>query len=251
MIWSGAGGSAVVFRKQFSITGSIIQANLHIFADSYYALYVNGQYILNGPGRFDPKRPEYDTVDVKNSLQTGTNTLAVLIYGHLSNGRCMDHAPGMALRLEGNSFTVVTDATWRCNNSTRFKNPGVEWPKIKDSIDATLENGDCLTPGFVDSGWGFAVLISGSQWGTFYPRSIPLLAETQLTVTLSFTLPRDTGSFTINLGRNYLVSVVLDFDSPAGNIITIDGHSYKTRSGRQGYRTSDSFGVSSSSIKEM
>jgi alpha-L-rhamnosidase len=248
MIWNPAGGSTVVFRKQFSISGSITQGNLYIFADSYYALYVNGQYILNGPGRFDPKRPEYDTVDVKSSLQTGTNTLAVLVYGHLSNGRHMDHVPGMALRLEGNSFTVVTDATWRCSNSTRFKNPGVEWPKIKDSIDATLESGDCLTPGFADSSWGYAGVVDGNQWGAFYPRSIPLLAETQLSVSLPFTPPCDTGSFTVNLGRNYLVSVFLDFDTTAGTTITIDGHSYKARSGRQVYRTSDSFGVSSSQV---
>lgn len=51
----------IAFRQNFTIDAAPSSALLHIFADSRYWLWVNGNYILRGPCRFNPKRPEYDT----------------------------------------------------------------------------------------------------------------------------------------------------------------------------------------------
>jgi len=75
MIWLGLPAEeagkpiCAAFRKQFEIAQTPAEATLHIFADSRYILWINGKYVLRGPCRFDPKRPEYDTVDVKNSCK--------------------------------------------------------------------------------------------------------------------------------------------------------------------------------------
>jgi len=71
--------TCVAFRKQFTLAEEPARAQLHVFADSRYLLWVNGQYVLWGPSRFHPKRPEYDTVDVTKFLRRGSNCLAVLV----------------------------------------------------------------------------------------------------------------------------------------------------------------------------
>jgi hypothetical protein len=84
MIWNTdapAGKQAyVAFRKSFEVAAIPESAVLNIFADSRYVLWVNGEYILRGPCRFDPVGPEYDVVDVLPFLREGKNVLAVLAH---------------------------------------------------------------------------------------------------------------------------------------------------------------------------
>ena len=124
---SDASQRAVGFRKQFQVPTTGANANLFIFADNRYQLWINGQFVWRGPARFDPKRPEYDSLNVGSYLTAGTNTIAVLVYGHVTNsngldnrgnGRSMDHAPGLAVQLVGQGFSVSTYNTWRCSNNT-------------------------------------------------------------------------------------------------------------------------------------
>ena len=67
MIWTSASlvekGGYFVFRKRFDLEESGSIAQLQLFADSRYLLWINGQYVLRGPYRFNPKRPEYDLID--------------------------------------------------------------------------------------------------------------------------------------------------------------------------------------------
>ena len=56
-IYSPGNEQSVVFRKTLVIANDIRWADLNIFADSYYSLYINGNYVLSGPSRFDPARP--------------------------------------------------------------------------------------------------------------------------------------------------------------------------------------------------
>ena len=61
----------VVFRKQWKMAGTPERATLHIFADTRYILWINGQYVERGPCRFVPSHPEYDTMDVTSRLRHG------------------------------------------------------------------------------------------------------------------------------------------------------------------------------------
>ena len=53
-----------LFRKDFELNKIPDKAELHLFADSRYHLFVNGTFINFGPGRFYPANPEYDTYDI-------------------------------------------------------------------------------------------------------------------------------------------------------------------------------------------
>ena len=138
MIWAPSappGKQAyVAFRKTFSLDQVPSAATLHLFADSRYILWVNGRYVVRGPCRFDPKRPEYDTVDVRPWLQSGKNVLAVLVHHYAGgeNGRTMNHVPCLTAQLDlaglaRSARMRVGDAIARRNISPR-RPLGVRFP---------------------------------------------------------------------------------------------------------------------------
>ena len=91
MIWStseiAGDGGYVVFRKSFDLADANSPAQLQLFADSRYILWINGQYVLRGPCRFNPKRPEYDVVDIRPHLKKGKNVMVAMVhhYGNVIN----------------------------------------------------------------------------------------------------------------------------------------------------------------------
>ena len=85
MIWTGAAdepaGVSVVFRKSFDLPKKPEKANLALFADARYILWVNGTYVDRGPSRFQPNGPQYDVIDLAPHLKAGKNALALLVVG--------------------------------------------------------------------------------------------------------------------------------------------------------------------------
>jgi alpha-L-rhamnosidase len=93
-------------------------------------LWINGKYVLRGPARFNPKGPEYDTDDMTSYLQRGDNEIVVLVMADQSNGKMMHHEPGLTVRLDMGSQTVLTtDETWKWSDQTRYRDPHVDWGK--------------------------------------------------------------------------------------------------------------------------
>src|ERR1700722_18533479 len=112
MIWHpNEGAKAVGFRKQFNYYGQGGKVSLFIFADNRYMLWINGEYVMRGPCRFDPLRPEYDSLEVSKYLHRGKNTIAVLVYGHVSSGESMEHTPGFALNVQSGRWQLTTDTS--------------------------------------------------------------------------------------------------------------------------------------------
>ncbi len=170
------------FRKSFSLPAApAAPSYLHLFADARYILFVNGRYALRGPGRFNPKRPEFDTVDVAPLLAAGENTLAVLAHNYGAgaiNGRIMYHPPGLTLLLD--AAGVSTDGSWRCSNATEYQPSPVAWSSIPDEIDGRVPGAGLAwaAPGFNDSGWALAAPLPGALFGALQPRALPLPVET-------------------------------------------------------------------------
>ncbi len=245
MIWSPGEENAVVFRKTVTIP-TVGEITAHLFADSYYALYLNGRYVVSGPSRFDPKRPEYDTRPVTSFLNPGENTIAVLVYGGLSNGMRMQHAPGFAMMLEGADVAVFTDSTWTCSGNTRFKSAVAKWQGFDETIDATNKTGDCLSVGFDDSAWPKAVHINGNLWGPFFPRAIPMLSEKEITCELQLPVHVDS-TLTIHFDRNYLLTAELNFTATEQTEVRFGNTTYIAGPGAHSFRTFDAFGITDAS----
>ena len=242
-IYSREKGNAVLFKKEFRLAKEMRKGNLYIFADSYYALYINGKYIISGPSRFDPKRPEYDIVDITKYFNKGNNSIAVLVYGGISNGMRMKHESGLTLYISGDGFKLSSDESWKCSSKTRFKEPSSRWNGIKETIDASFEKEDCLAPGFGSTEWSNAMRIDGSMWGKLKPRILPLLSERIIIPKTEMTFPLQTGPFSISFDRNYLLNVEMEFEASKGTEIKIDDFRYIAKEGRQYFRMFDAFGT--------
>ena len=93
MIWAPTDvklqSANVAFRKRFTLETPPTQATLYLFADVRYLLWINGEYVLRGPARFNPKGPEYDVAEVKAHLHSGDNEIVVLVLADQSNGKMM------------------------------------------------------------------------------------------------------------------------------------------------------------------
>lgn len=187
MIWSGTDdGKAnfTVFRKTVDLSG-FDAATIRIFADTKYILWINGEEVLRGPCRFDPVAPSFDSKDVKSFLRRGKNAVVVMVMSHGSNGKMMDHIPGLAVGMEikeGSRKTsnIWSDTSWKWNNKTRFLPPVQSWGFVCDRIDARLDDGDWSQADYDEAAWTPAVAVDGNRWGKFTPRAIPLLAEKKM-----------------------------------------------------------------------
>jgi len=198
MIWLDSATTGeqayVVFRKQFELKKRVNNAELRIFADTRYILWINGKYVERGPCRFDPKRPGYDILDITPYLRVGCNVIAVLVHhypiGNFTKwwdqcARMMDHSPGLTAALEilfnkSGKQLIVTDSSWKASKNTMYQNVPGEYNSVPDNIDARRNSGDWTSCLFDDSKWESASAVDGNKWGKIIPRPIALLRETTI-----------------------------------------------------------------------
>jgi hypothetical protein len=184
-----------VFRKTFTLEELPQKATLRLFADSRYILWINGRYVDRGPCRFDPKGPEYDTIDATSLLKPGPNAIAVLVHhyhdgkpvqnGDSFCGRVMRHEPGLTALLEwtgadGSQHAIPTNTTWRVSVHNRFGPSDVSWSSIPDNIDARRDAGDWTAVAFDDAAWEKAVAVDGKLWGPLSQRRTPRMREMEI-----------------------------------------------------------------------
>ena len=105
-----------LFRRQF-VLDDPAQAVLRITADDYYELFINGQFVGQGPAAGYPFRYNVNTYDVAAFLQKGENVLAVHVFYSGYQNRVYtsgDLRMGLFAELTAGGETVVTDESWRC-----------------------------------------------------------------------------------------------------------------------------------------
>ncbi len=238
-IWSSAGHDGnqayVAFRKTFDLEKISTPAILKLFADSRYILWINGQYVLRGPCRFNPKRPEYDEVNVQAFLKTGKNVIVVLAhnYGNAINGRIIKHVPGVTaiMELAGNEV-IRTDTSWRFNDHTMYRPSPESWNTVPDVIDTRIDNCEWISSDYDDSAWLHARAIDGNLWGKMYPRAIPLPEETELEKVrilpsgdlLSKVLPHELNSgeeMLIDFGQMSMAYTSMEFEAEKDSRLTM------------------------------
>ena len=230
----------IAFRQNFTLSVLPTLAVLNVFADSRYMLWLNGFYVLRGPCRFNPKRPEYDIVDVTDLVLPGSNSIVILAHHYgagVINGRIMSHIPGLtALLVADNSTVLQTSPAWRCTNETEYLPSPQAWSSIPDVIDARAPVQGWTEPGYDDSSWGLASPVNGSSWGALYPRAMPLAVETSLPLDSLTIMPEGTPlasalpltlsagqSVVINMGKMAMVYADIVLTSPAaGSTLSLD-----------------------------
>jgi hypothetical protein len=189
-IWSdddnGARHQYRNFRYAFELDGKVQRAELNLFADTRYRLYVNGTIVGHGPGRFKVGFPEYDTHDIAGLLVPGKNVIAVTVCSYGWGTFLTDESRGGLVAwgdviTSAGCISLSTSKGWKVSSDTGY-NPDTPIMSfalgMMEDQDTRLESARWTEVDFDDSGWKPAVPVAGQDhWGTLHPRSIPLCKE--------------------------------------------------------------------------
>lgn len=183
----------VYFRKHLELSDQPPKAELKMFADARYRLFVNGKYVLRGPARSDPRWQYYDVLDLAAQLRPGRNVIAVqvLYYGY-GTGQYLPRVPCLAAELEisarerGRTQLIRTDETWKTRICDAYDSSA---PRINgcqgpiEVFDASKNIAGWTKLDFDDASWRPAKTWPMGHWQTPYyrllPRDIPLLIEAE------------------------------------------------------------------------
>jgi len=225
---------APYFRKSFPVRSDIRSARVYIATGGLYELYINGQKV--GDHRLDPaytrfdRRTLYLTHDITSLLKQGENVAGVLLgngwYNHQSTAVWFfDEAPWRArpkflidisITLEDGSELIVPGGTdWKTSLS----------PLIFNSIytaehyDARLELSGWNTPGFDDSGWKNAIVVSAPSNNLTAQTMQPIRAVNEIHARAVKKINNSTWVF--DLGRNIAGVSSLKVRGEKGTVIRI------------------------------
>ncbi len=135
---------------------------LDITADDYYKLYVNGQFIGQGPSQGYHFRYYYNRYDLSQVLVQGENVIAIHVYYQGLVNRAFtsgDYRQGLLAELVNCDGDVLlgTDTSWRYTEADQYGGPnaptiGYE-TQFLESIDARKQLVDWQQVHFDDSSW--------------------------------------------------------------------------------------------------
>lgn len=175
-----------MFRKTFEITGKVKVAELKMFADTHYQLFINGIFVEFGPVRFDPSFPLYDTHNIAPYLKEGKNAIAVLVnYFGCKTYKAIKNEAGFiawgTLKLENNQLIDLSTkvGSWKCKKAKAYsryapKNSFALNPS--ELYDQSLEECGWKCADFNDENWMQAVEIDNQKaWGKLSPRLLPFM----------------------------------------------------------------------------
>ncbi len=160
----------ILFRKQ-AILPKAGCAILNITADDYYKLYINGQFVTQGPAPGYPWRYYYNRIDVTPYLKEGKNTIAVHTY---YQGLCNlawvsgDRRQSFwcELQLDGQPV-LCSDTTWKCAIHSGFSPneyiKGYE-TAFYEHYDSNSPEEGFHNPDYNDAHWGNAAVYKHADY---------------------------------------------------------------------------------------
>lgn len=172
-------------RGRLDVPAPVMKAEVRVFADSRYQVWVNGRYIGQGPTPFRKPHIYFDTFDITAHLRKGKNVIAILATYHgvkhctYSIGKPGIIASVEAVDVEGRRHELVTDDTWRVSVWEAFARavPRRNWATAwMEWFDARREPVGWQDTGFDDSSWSAAAVVDPGPM-KMYPRIVPYLKE--------------------------------------------------------------------------
>ncbi|HMI66073.1 MAG TPA: hypothetical protein VK517_08565, partial [Cyclobacteriaceae bacterium] len=67
------------FRRKFSLANQPTRFVIHLSADNRYRLFVNGEYVTEGPQISDLRHWRFESLDIAPYLKAGENVLAIQV----------------------------------------------------------------------------------------------------------------------------------------------------------------------------
>ncbi|HJS20278.1 MAG TPA: family 78 glycoside hydrolase catalytic domain, partial [Anaerolineales bacterium] len=163
---------APYLRKEFRLQKQVVSARLYATAIGLYECYLNGSRVgdaLLAPGWTDySKHIQYQTQDVTELLQSGTNAIGAILgdgwgAGHIAwvgRQRYADRPQLLAQIVltyeDGSKEIIVTDKSWKVTSGPILESDLL----MGESYDARRELTGWSKPGFDDSAWYSVVVFT-------------------------------------------------------------------------------------------
>lgn len=201
----GGGEHAVVyFRKEFKVAEKQYSFIINLSADTHYRLFVNGQWLVEGPQLSDILHWKYETLDIAPYLKTGKNVIAIEVYnwGYLRHfGMQSIHTALLVNGFTDNAKVLNTKGVgdgWKCfwnkdirGNEVKWRSPprdiigGLYANNPTDSVIFQQSPIGWMEQGFEIKTWPDTKFLEGgaSAGGSFAwllePRNLPLQVRTE------------------------------------------------------------------------
>ena len=159
----------ILFRKEFELSaaGKYI---LNITADDYYKLYINGEFVSQGPAPGYPTRYFYNELDVTSFLKPGKNLIVVHTYYQGLINRVWvsgDRRHGLFMELLADDKSVlVSDESFRCTYHTAYSSCGTVGysTQFMEHYDCRAPEIGFENPDFDDTKWLQAACRKNADW---------------------------------------------------------------------------------------
>ena len=149
----------ILFRRSFALEQVPHQALLHITADDYYKVYINGVFAGQGPAPSYCHRYNYNTLDVTALLCPGRNVLAVhTLYQGLINRVWVsgDNQHGLLCDLVADGQCILqSDESFLTHPHTGYTEVGTAGydTQFLEQYDSSAPEIGFAAPDFDDSSW--------------------------------------------------------------------------------------------------
>ena len=216
-------------RKEFAVSKPIERATVYFSGLGWSEMFINGRkvggHLLSPPLSDYTKRDYYETYDVADLLNQGSNAMGVV----LGNGRFFaprDNAvnygyPKLILQLhlefaDGAATNIVSDGSWKMTtNGPITANNEYDG----EAYDARKEFPGWSRAGFDDSAWRAAAIVSAPGGVLSAVRQDPIrVTDTIKPVSVKEIRP---GVFIFDMGQNMVGWCRLQVKGPAGTQITL------------------------------
>lgn len=177
----------VLFRKHFRAPAKVADGMLRISADSRYRLYLNGEWLGDGPCRSWPAHQQFDVYDVAGRLLPGENLVAVDVHHYGTSTFHYIHGPaGLIVQIDAAKAgkpLLASAKGWKTavNAAYNRRSPRISCQMpFEEQFDARLEPEGWEWPDFDDSDWDSSVEVAPAlraHWKDLNPRDVPFLTR--------------------------------------------------------------------------
>lgn len=141
---------------------------LRISADDYYKLYINGQYVAQGPAPAYPERYYYNEIDISKYLVSGKNVFAVHLYYQGLVNRVWnsgDNRFGLGAEMICEEPEPVEMPTWRYRISAAYEGETTGYEtQYLENFDSGKWDEDWAMPDYAEQ--GFAPMVE-AKWADY------------------------------------------------------------------------------------
>jgi len=214
----------ILFRRAFDADVLPASAVLHITADDYYKLYVNGVFVTQGPAPAYHFAYGYNTVDVTPYLRKGRNVIAVhTLYQGLINRVWVsgDQRHGLLCDLDFDGVTVLSsDGSFLTHPHTGYTETGTVGyaTQFLETYDSRAAEVGFEQPDFDDSAWERALPREISDY-TVVPQPTKSLVFEEIAPV--FVEKRAENRLFIDFGKTYVGYLNLTASGKSGDTVTI------------------------------